>query len=51
MAGDRSFSPPLVAPLLAYKISAMANGQKLMASLDATIVIAGFAAVYYCLPN
>ena len=47
----RDVAIALVAPLLAYKISAMANGQKLMASLDATIVIAGFAAVYYCLPN
>ena len=47
----RDVAVALVAPLLAYKVAAAANGQKLMASLDATIALAGFAAVYYCLPT
>ena len=47
----RDVAVALVAPLVAYKVAAVANGQKLMASLDATIALAGFAAVYYCLPT
>ena len=47
----RDVAVALVAPLLAYKVAAVANGQKLMASLDATIALAAFAAVYYCLPT
>ena len=46
----RDVAVALVAPLLAYKLAAMANRQKLMLPLDVSIALAGAAAVYYCLP-
>lgn len=38
--GRKEMAVLLVAPLLAYKLSAMANGNRLMVTLDATIVLA-----------
>mmetsp|Transcript_20858 Transcript_20858/g.62230 ORF Transcript_20858/g.62230 Transcript_20858/m.62230 type:complete len:185 (-) Transcript_20858:11-565(-) len=47
-APRRDLAVALVAPLVAYKIAATANKQTLMPSLDATILLAVAAAVYYC---
>ena len=48
---DKGLAVALVAPLAAYKISAMINNQKLMPALDVTVIAALGAAVYYCLPS
>jgi hypothetical protein len=45
----RDIALALVFPLVAYKAAAVANGNKLMPSLDATIAIACAAAIYYCI--
>ena len=45
----RDLALALVFPLVAYKAAAVANGNKLMPSLDATIALACAAAIYYCI--
>ena len=45
----RDLALALVFPLVAYKAAAVANGNKLMPSLDATIALACVAAIYYCI--
>ena len=45
----RDLALALVFPLVAYKVAAVANGNKLMPSLDATIALACAAAIYYCI--
>ena len=45
----RDLALALVFPLVAYKVAAVANGNKLMPSLDATILLACAAAIYYCI--
>ena len=45
----RDVALALVFPLVAYKVAAVANGNKLMPSLDATIALACAAAIYYCI--
>ena len=45
----RDLALALVFPLVAYKAAAVANGNKLMPSLDATILLACAAAIYYCI--
>ena len=45
----RDLALALVFPLVAYKVAAVANGNKLMLSLDITIALAVAAAVYYCI--
>ena len=45
----RDLALALVFPLVAYKVAAVVNGNKLMPSLDATIALACVAAIYYCI--
>ena len=45
----RDLALALVFPLVAYKAAAVANGNKLMPSLDATMALACAAAIYYCI--
>ena len=47
-APRRDVALALVLPLLAYKVAAVVNGNKLMPTLDATIALASIAALYYC---
>ena len=45
----RDIALALVFPLVASKVAAVVNGNKLMPSLDATIALACAAAIYYCI--